>query len=145
MSVAPTSVASVPVAPMSDDAVTVFVCVSCRRTAADGESFDLPGRVLAEALQERLSNDPHITVTPVECLAVCNRPSTIALVGHNRWTYLIGSLDTGTHLDQIVESARAYGRSDNGIIPWKERPECFRKGVVARIPPLGFSHPESNS
>jgi predicted metal-binding protein len=138
------SVASIPDAPVSDEAMTVFVCVSCRRAAADGgEGFDLPGRVLAGALQDRLSNDPHITVTPVECLAVCNRPSTIALVGRNRWTYLIGNLDTELHLDQIVDSARAFANSDNGIIPWKERPECFRKGVVARIPPLGFSHPES--
>lgn len=124
------------------NAVTVFVCVSCRRANPDGEGFHLPGRQLADVLQERLSADENITVTPVECLAVCNRPSTIALVGNDKWTYLIGNLDTETHLDQIVESAQAYGRSENGIIPWKERPEAFRKGVVARVPPPGFSHPE---
>ncbi len=102
--IAPMSAASIPDAPMTDEAMTVFVCVSCRRAAPDGgEGFDLPGRALAEALQERLCNDPHITVTPVECLAVCNRPSTIALVGRGRWTYLIGNLATETHLDQIVE------------------------------------------
>jgi predicted metal-binding protein len=129
---------------MSDDTVTVFVCVSCRRALPDGqgEGYDLPGVGLADALQQRFSEDQTVTVTPVQCLAVCNRPSTIALVGRERWTYLIGNLDTDLHLDQIVESALAFGRSSDGIIPWKERPECFRKGVVARIPPQGFSHPE---
>lgn len=129
---------------MTNAAVTVFVCVSCRQTKADGEGFRLPGRGLADALEDRLSADDGITVTPVECLAVCNRPSTIALVGQNRWTYLIGNLETEAHLDQIVESARAYRLSENGIIPWKERPEAFRKGVVARVPPLGFIHPEQD-
>jgi predicted metal-binding protein len=129
---------------MTDSSVTVFVCVSCRRMNPDGEGFHHPGRALADALRDRLAHDAPITVTPVECLAVCNRPGTIALVGSGKWTYLIGNLDTDAHLDQIVESARAYLASENGIIPWKERPEAFRKGVVARVPPLGFSHPEQD-
>lgn len=129
---------------MTDRAVTVFVCVSCRQANLEGEGFDLPGRRLADVLRERLSADASITVTPVECLAVCTRPGTIALVGPDKWTYLIGNLDAETHIDQIVESARAFQRSETGIIPWKERPEPFRKGVVARVPPLGFSHPEQD-
>lgn len=129
---------------MTDRTVTLFVCVSCRQAKLEGEGFDLPGRRLAEALQERLSTDTAIKVTPVECLAVCSRPSTIALIGSDKWTYLIGNLDTDSHLDQIVESARAFQRSETGIIPWKERPEAFRKGVVARVPPIGFSHPEQD-
>lgn len=129
---------------MTDNGVTIFVCVSCRKTNPDGEGFHLPGRGLADALAARLSSDDTITVTPVECLAVCNRPSTIALVSPDRWTYLIGNLDTEAHLEEIVASTKAFQLSDNGIVPWKERPEAFRKGVVARIPPLGFSHPEQD-
>ncbi len=30
----------------------------------------------------------------------------------------------------------------NGIVPWTERPPPFRKGVIARVPPLGFVQPE---
>lgn len=130
---------------MSDRTVNLFVCVSCRQARADGgEGFTQPGRGLAEALQERLSGDADIAVTPVECLAVCNRPSTIALAADGKWTYLIGNLVSETHLDQIVDSARAYSQSENGIIPWKERPEAFRKGVIARVPPLGFTPPEQD-
>lgn len=127
---------------MSETPVTLFVCVSCRKTFPDSETFELPGKKLAEDLSDRLSGDEAIAVTEVQCLAVCNRPSTIALVGSDKWTYIIGNLDSENHLDQIVESTRAFARSRDGIIPWKERPECFRKGVVSRVPPLGFSHPE---
>ena len=129
---------------MTDAAVTVFVCVSCRQMSPGGDGFHQPGRELADALHDRLAAERDIRVTAVECLAVCNRPATIALVGKDRWMYLIGNLEAEAHLDQIVESAVAYSRSENGIIPWKERPEAFRKGVVARVPPLGFSHPEQD-
>lgn len=127
---------------MTGSPVNVFVCTSCRKATPDGDGFHNPGRALADALQTCLRDDRDITVTPVECLAVCNRPSTIALVGEGKWTYIIGNLDEALHIDQIAESARAYQSSDNGIIPWKERPEAFRKGVVGRVPPLVFVHPE---
>ena len=77
-----------------------------------------------------------IAVLPVECLAVCKRPCTIALAADNKWTYLIGDLDADLHLDEIVGAAKSFAASANGIVPWKERPVSFRKGVVARVPPL---------
>jgi predicted metal-binding protein len=126
---------------MDDPRVAIFVCVSCRRPVGDTEdSFDQPGPRLAEALQLRLSEGGHesIAVTPVECLAVCKRPCTVALTSADKWTYLIGDLDPELHVGEIVSAAFAFGASDNGIIPWRERPPSFRKGVVARVPPLAF-------
>ena len=32
--------------------------------------------------------------------------------------------------------ARAYAATPDGIVPWRERPEIFRKRVIARVPPL---------
>lgn len=121
--------------------VDVFVCVSCRKSDADGEGFHNPGRAFAASLQQRLAGEQSVVVTPVECLAVCNRPCTVAFSSPGKWMYLIGNLEGEAHVEQIAESARAYLASENGIIPWKERPEAFRKGVVARVPPNGFSHP----
>lgn len=131
---------------MTQSAVTIFVCVSCRRSRADGE-YDCPGPELAEAISKSLrdAEAQDITVTPVECLAVCTRPNTIAIVGSEKWTYLVGDLDTDAHLGEIVDAALSYQRSENGIVPWKERPPSFRKGVVARIPPLGFTTPEQKT
>lgn len=124
---------------MSAPDVTVFVCVSCRRRVDNAAGFDEPGRVLAARLEEKLAVEaPQAAVVPVECLAVCNRPCTVALTGAGKWTYLVGDLDDETHLDDIAAAARAYGATDNGIIAWKERPQPFRKGVIARVPPLAF-------
>ena len=123
---------------MSEPDLTIHVCTACRRLRDDlPDGYDQPGSALAEALSLRLADSANgITVVTAECLAVCKRPCTIALAADGKWTYLIGDLDTETHLDDIVSAAEAYAASANGIVPWKERPPCFRKGVVARVPPL---------
>ena len=62
--------------------------------------------------------------------------STVALVGADKWTYLIGDLDPASHVEEIVAAAKSFAASDNGIVPWRERPVSFRKGVIARVPPI---------
>jgi len=124
---------------MGESTVTVFVCVSCRRRIGDcDDAFDLPGPDLAEALRSRLQEGghAHVVVTPVDCLAVCKRPCTVALSGADKWTYLIGDLDPQLHVEEIVATALSFVASDNGIVPWRERPASFRRGVIARVPPI---------
>lgn len=118
--------------------VTIFVCVACRR-ADDADAR--PGAAFIDALRGRLAaeKDAAIRVEPVECLAVCKRPATVALAGEGKWTYVVGDLEAEEHLDEVIASARAFAASENGIVPWKERPQSFRKGVVSRTPPVGFS------
>ena len=121
---------------LQEHGCTIHVCTACRRQRDDlPDGYDRPGVELASTLASRLAGSG-IAVVPVECLAVCKRPCTIALSANGKWTYLIGDLDTDTHLDEIVGAAEAYAASANGIVPWKERPQSFRKGVVARVPPL---------
>ncbi|CAN1723344.1 DUF1636 domain-containing protein [Hyphomicrobium sp. 1Nfss2.1] len=127
--------------------VDIFVCISCRQQSEDGGDPTRPGVELASELKARLaaSNAHGITVREVECLAVCKRPSTIALAAGGKWTYVIGDLETEAHLADIVTTALAYQRAANGIVPWAERPAPFRKGVISRIPPLGFEQPAPES
>lgn len=116
---------------------TVFVCVSCRRKTGEGEDqFDHPGPALAERVRALLADDPTIAVEDVECLAVCKRPCTVALAGDGKWTYVVGDLDNSEHCAEVASAARAFADTSNGIVPWKERPVTFRKGVISRIPPL---------
>jgi predicted metal-binding protein len=122
--------------------ITVFVCVSCGREQTNGADA-APGTRLAAALERRLAANSGVIVAAVECLAVCKRPCTIALTGAQRWTYVIGDLDPAQHADEVAAAALAYQASDNGIVPWKDRPQTFRKGVISRIPPLGFIQPEA--
>jgi predicted metal-binding protein len=94
------------------------------------------GLGMFEALGGRLGSEPGIALKPVECLSVCKRPCTVALAAPGKWTYVVGDLDRDLHLEDIVVGARRYAASPDGVVPWRERPLCFRKGVVSRTPPL---------
>lgn len=97
-----------------------------------------PGPKFLEALNRNLrgSGSVRLWAQPVECLAVCKRPCTVAFAAEGKWTYIIGDLDEASHIGDLVSAASSYALSENGIVPWKERPPFFRKGVVARVPPL---------
>ncbi|MEK8091491.1 DUF1636 domain-containing protein [Methylocystis sp. IM3] len=119
---------------MSRKDVRIVVCVSCRDGA---EPDSRPGARLLDALRHRLAErNLEIPTEPVECLAVCKRPATIALAAQGKWTYVIGDLDPQAGVDDLIDSALRFGESENGIVAWKDRPICFRKGVVSRTPPL---------
>ena len=108
----------------------LLVCVTCK-------SDEGPlGSSLFEALSERLAAEPDIALKAVECLSVCKRPCTVALAAPGKWTYVIGDLTSDSHLEDIVVGARRFAVSPDGIVPWRERPLSFRKGVVSRTPPL---------
>lgn len=117
----------------------IYVCTSCRRPLGDGaDTFDQPGAALAERVRDLLEDDAAIEVRTVDCLAVCKRPCIIALAADDKWTYLVGDLDDVSHPEDVAAAARAYAASENGIVPWRDRPQTFRKGVIARVPPLSF-------
>jgi predicted metal-binding protein len=120
---------------------TVFVCVSCRVPVEGHEgAHDKPGQAFASTLADRLhdAGATDIDVRPVECLSVCNRPCTVAFAGEGKWSYVVGGIEAEAHAEDIAMAARLFAASADGIIPWKERPPCFRKGVVARVPPQTY-------
>jgi predicted metal-binding protein len=131
---------------MSDE-IEIFVCVSCLPRVGEANGAGSPGKTLVAAITDRLAADgiTDVTVRPVECLAVCKRPCTIAMTAPGKWTYIIGDLEPDAHAGDIVSAAVAFQRSENGIVPWKERPAAFRKGVISRVPPMGFVQPETET
>ena len=116
-------------------AATLLVCVTCK----SDEGPTGPG--LFAALEARLAADPDIALKAVQCLSVCKRPCTVALAGPGKWTYVVGDLKRKSHLEDIVAATRNYAASADGIVPWRERPLAFRKGVVSRTPPLAPAEP----
>lgn len=124
----------------------VFVCTACRLVVENGDEADnRPGIAFAAALRKKLADDAAVEVRAVECLAVCKRPCTVALIADGKWTYLVGDLDAARHMDEVAAMARAYAASPNGIVAWRERPQCFRSGVVARVPPVTMPSMEPSS
>ena len=111
---------------------TLFVCVTCKL----GE--DRLGQALFDALSARLEGDgvEGLALRAVECLSVCKRPCTVALSAPGKWTYVVGDLSREIHLDDIVAAARRFVQTHDGLVPWRERPLSFRRGVISRTPPL---------
>jgi predicted metal-binding protein len=114
-------------------AVCLQVCVSC----TDSAGGEVPaGRRLYEALLRACADSPEISVAPVDCFAVCDRPVTLAFraMAGERWSYLIGAAGEKDVAD-ILAAARAVAASPHGIPAMAERPPFFRAGVIARMPP----------
>lgn len=115
--------------------VTVFVCVTCKRPEEEGAR---PGKALFEALCMRLDGrgQDNVALRAVECLSVCKRPCTIALSAPGKWTYVVGDLDIEANAGDIIDAALKFAATPDGLIPWRERPLSFRRGVISRVPPL---------
>lgn len=118
--------------------VELLVCTKCRLSgqdgAAEGGDPDRPGATLFGALAD--AGIEGVTVTPVECLSNCKRGCTIALRGGDRWTYVYGGFDPAHDLPTIREGVAKYGATRDGRVPWRERPEHFKRNCIARIPPI---------
>lgn len=122
--------------PQAAASTTVLVCVTCRR-AEDAADAPRAGARLAEALDRAAATRDDVRVVPVECLSVCKRPVTIGFAAEAKWTYVYGDFDADA-APAILDAAGLYAAASDGLIPWKSRPDAFKKGVVARIPPMCF-------
>jgi predicted metal-binding protein len=116
---------------------TLHVCITCR-AGEEGDDVVRAGRRLHDALtdaQRRLKGEPSFRVVEVECLSNCNRGCSAALTGPGRWSYIYGDLSESS-VDDLLTGASRYAATADGLVPWRERPTIFRKGVIARIPPF---------
>lgn len=120
--------------------VTLHVCVTCRAGQSVADGAETPGARLLEAIKVQGAL-PGITIKPVECLSACSYGCSIALSAPDRWSYVYGRL-TETDADAIRAGATAYAEAADGIVPWRQRPEIFRKQSISRLPPI-TSNPES--
>jgi predicted metal-binding protein len=121
----------------SDTTVTLYVCVTCR-AGEDEEIAPKAGRRLHDALAEAQygqDNLQRVRIVEVECLSNCNRGCSVALTGPGRWSYIYGDLNQAC-VDDLLAGAARYAATTDGLVPWRERPTIFRKGVIARIPPF---------
>jgi predicted metal-binding protein len=114
--------------------VTLHVCITCRAGQTLGEGETTPGKRLHGAILE--AGVPEgVNVVPVECLSACSQGCSVALSAPGRWSYVYGRLSDANAQD-VVAGVAAYAAAPDGIVPWRSRPEIFRKQSLARIPPL---------
>ncbi|MGB6538823.1 MAG: DUF1636 domain-containing protein [Xanthobacteraceae bacterium] len=119
----------------ADAAPVIYVCVTCR-SAAEPDSDLRPGHLLAAAVEQAAAGT-EVCVRRLRCLANCTRGPSAALRANGSWTYVFGGLDTGC-AEALVAGARLLALAGDGILPWRGRPERLKRGLIARVPPIGF-------
>jgi predicted metal-binding protein len=114
--------------------VTLHVCITCRagQSLPDGETT--PGARLHAAILQA-GAPASVDVVAVECLSACSQGCSVALSAPGRWSYVYGRLSE-LNANDIVAGAAAYAAAPDGIVPWRARPEIFRKQSLARLPPI---------
>ena len=115
---------------------TIYVCITCRR-AGDPEDGVRPGLLLARATA-RAAEGTGVTVRQVRCLANCTRALSAAVRCDGAWTYVFGGLDADKDAGALIEGARLLARAEDGVMPWRGRPEILKRGLIARVPPIDF-------
>ncbi len=113
-------------------AVEILICTTCHRGRPD--ESPRPGARLHEALAE-MGLPEGVVLRAVECLANCDRGCSIVLRGPGRWTYVYGNFSGPEDAELIRDMAGRYRQTADGLVPWRERAQHFRKNCIARIPP----------
>ena len=117
-------------------APVIYVCVTCR-PLGEPDSPRRPGALLAAATAQAAAGTA-VEVRPMKCLANCSRGPSAAMRCNGSWTYVFGGLDP-TCAGALVEGAQLLARAADGILPWRGRPAPLKRGLIARVPPLGFA------
>lgn len=117
----------------------VYVCITCK-VAGEATEERAGARLFRMLNEQNAVSDAPIELVPVECLSVCKRPCTVSFAAPGKWTYVYGDLPAETAAETILEGAALYSKTFDGLIPWKQRPEALKKGVISRIPPLNPAH-----
>ena len=117
--------------------VTLYICETCTTIGAERNDEKRDGQRLFENLQQK-DLPENIHLQPVRCLSACKDGCNIALTAPDCWSYVYSQMDPDneTQLDDIIAGATAYRDHEEGVVPWKARPEIFRKQSIARIPPM---------
>ncbi len=113
---------------------TIHVCTTCRFGDEPLEPKEArSGARLYRELSERTDHD--FDIVPVECLSVCKRPVTIGFSAPGKWSYIYGDFPPESSAETILAAAHLYAAAPEGLIPWRERPDAIKRGVIARVPP----------
>jgi predicted metal-binding protein len=121
-------------------AVTIIVCSSCRDESGS-DARPRPGQVLAARTREAAAGSG-IRVAEIECLGNCRRRLSASLVRDGAWSYVFGDLTIENGPD-LVAGARLFAAAADDLLPWRGRPDCLKRGLVARIPPLAICKEET--
>lgn len=118
----------------------LFVCTTCASVWQDGKRVgESGGEQLLHRLQELAQNwelQNNFPIQGVECMSACSHSCVIAFAAEEKLTYLFGDLPVDNSAEAILQCASQYYAKPDGSLPWSERPQALKKGILAKIPPL---------
>lgn len=119
---------------------TLFVCTTCATVWKDGKPQGTSGgEQLLENLNQLHQNwefRDNFSIQEVTCMSACSHSCTVSFAAPGKYTYLFGDLPVQDSADAILKCAALYYTKPDGLLPWSERPEPLKKGILAKIPPL---------
>lgn len=119
---------------------TLFVCQTCAFSKEARERNEQAGgQILLEEITKLSQNwelRETISIQAVECMSACNRCCVVSLAAPGKYTYLFGDLPVTESAEAVLQCASQYWLSKDGYLPWSERPQPLKNGILARIPPL---------
>jgi len=121
----------------------IIVCETCRRNraTADGTAPNdrADGAAFADALKGMIDAGADldgVRLTTMRCLMACGRACTVHIRAPGKMGYVLGDLGPETDLSQaLVEYLRAYLRTPDGVVPYREWPARIKGRFIARVPP----------
>ena len=123
---------------IGDPDATLFICVTCRSADIRLRAFAL-ARLCSTPLRRsdrgrgEAAHSPACGGMPFRVQAALHRRAQRRAANGPMSSAISASK---LMLDDILTAAQRFARTHDGIVPWRERPNSFRKGVVSRTPPL---------
>ncbi len=123
----------------------LFVCTTCASVWQEGKRIGKSGgQQLLEQLTILHQNwelKEQFPIQAVECMSACSHACAISFAAQGKYTYLFGNLPVTAEklpetADAVLQCASQYMGKQDGLLPWSERPEPLKKGILAKIPPL---------
>ena len=122
----------------------LLICTKCLAGEETPEGGQRPGERLFAAMSQQ-SMPEGVTLRAVECLQNCDYGCSAALRGGpDRWAYIYGNFDPDRDAGLLTQGATLYQASNDGLIPWRQRPEHFKRNCIARLPPVSLCEEDQN-
>jgi predicted metal-binding protein len=123
---------------------TLFVCKACASVWEEGKRVgETGGQKLLQQLQSLAENwdlQDEFPIQEVECMSACSHSCVVAFAAPGKLTYIFGDLPVDKSASAVLECASQYYAKTDGMLPWSERPEPLKKGVLARIPSISVEN-----
>ena len=124
---------------------SLLVCTTCASTWQNGKKVGISGGEILLKELSKLHQDwdkrSQFEICAVSCMSACSHACVVTFAAAGKYSYLFGDLPSDAEnisitTKAILTCAETYSDRPDGMLPWKERPEPLKSGVIARIPAL---------